>query len=301
MRSIFKSKRGMVGIEAAIVLIAFVIVAAAFSFMVVNMGLYATQRGREVIQEGIKEAGCPLTIDGSIIVRAHKDGGKADAIIIPLKVMGTKWVAMWKNETAVSLKVGNKAYPNIYQGVNKLINNFHLTSKKYDDLISVLIPTLYTEIFNESLTVTGEGTTQAPYTGKLVYTPVVPGTVYFNDTNGGEICHDAGNTSLLNPDETQIIGSIDYDTGAFSITGSKPASADYKYVRTGASLFIENSDGDDALNYYEKGFLIIYIGEGAAPARENVLVEIRPEKGAPLTIEFVIPEALPSDAYVVVG
>ncbi|MEM2352287.1 MAG: archaellin/type IV pilin N-terminal domain-containing protein, partial [Thermoproteota archaeon] len=34
----------MIGIEAAIVLIAFVIVAAAFSFMVINMGLFSTQR-----------------------------------------------------------------------------------------------------------------------------------------------------------------------------------------------------------------------------------------------------------------
>jgi len=227
---IFKDKRGMVGIEAAIVLIAFVIVAAAFSFMVVNMGLYATQRGREVIQEGIKEAGCPLTIDGSIIVRATSDGGKADAIIIPLKTMGTKWVAMWTNETVVSLMVGNKALPNIYRGVgyNKTDGDKeHIdpTSLSYDEIIGNL-------------------------------------------------------TSQYGP-------LYDQDTG--------------KNV-TGAVLVIENSNGDETLNYYEKGFLIIYLASGdEAPARESVLVEIRPEKGAPLTIEFVIPEALPSKAYVVVG
>ena len=50
MKDILKAKKGMLGVESAIILIAFVIVAAAFSFMVVNMGLFATQRGREVIQ-----------------------------------------------------------------------------------------------------------------------------------------------------------------------------------------------------------------------------------------------------------
>ena len=41
MSKIIKNKKGMLGVESAIILIAFVIVAAAFSFMVVNMGLYA--------------------------------------------------------------------------------------------------------------------------------------------------------------------------------------------------------------------------------------------------------------------
>jgi len=38
-RKFSRSKRAIVGIEAAIVMIAFVVIAAAFAFMVVNMGL----------------------------------------------------------------------------------------------------------------------------------------------------------------------------------------------------------------------------------------------------------------------
>ncbi|MEM3162665.1 MAG: archaellin/type IV pilin N-terminal domain-containing protein, partial [Candidatus Bathyarchaeia archaeon] len=37
-----KCKRGMVGLEAAIILIAFVIIAGTFAFMVINQGLFAT-------------------------------------------------------------------------------------------------------------------------------------------------------------------------------------------------------------------------------------------------------------------
>ena len=38
-----RKKKGIVGIEAAIVLIAFVIVAAALAFVSLNMGLFTTQ------------------------------------------------------------------------------------------------------------------------------------------------------------------------------------------------------------------------------------------------------------------
>ena len=96
LRRLLKQKRGMVGIEAAIVLIAFVIVAAAFSFMVVNMGLFATQRGRETIQEGILEVSSPLLLDGTIYVRGVA-GPKVDAVVIPLKTMGTRYVPMAGN------------------------------------------------------------------------------------------------------------------------------------------------------------------------------------------------------------
>jgi len=48
------TKKGIVGIEAAIVLIAFVIVAAALAFVVINMGMYTTQKSKEVMQQGLK-------------------------------------------------------------------------------------------------------------------------------------------------------------------------------------------------------------------------------------------------------
>ncbi|MCE4604605.1 MAG: flagellin, partial [Aeropyrum sp.] len=44
------------GIEAAIVLIAFVIVAAALAFVALNMGLFTTQKSKEVMQRGLEEA-----------------------------------------------------------------------------------------------------------------------------------------------------------------------------------------------------------------------------------------------------
>jgi flagellin FlaB len=125
-----RNKKGMVGIEAAIVLIAFVIVAAAFSYMVVNMGLFATQKGRDVIQQGVSESGSPLVIDGSFMIRAT--AGKADAALIPLKTMGVRYVPMKNGTSEISLKVGDhSSYADVYYG----INNTDPTNARLDDLL----------------------------------------------------------------------------------------------------------------------------------------------------------------------
>jgi len=128
-----KRNRGMVGVEAAIVLIAFVIVAAAFSFMVVNMGLFATQSGRDTIQQGISEVSSPLMTDGSIYLRANS--GMVDAVVIPLRTIGTRYVSMAQNSTEVTLRVGSHtALANVYEG----INDTNPYSVQFDTLVNVL-------------------------------------------------------------------------------------------------------------------------------------------------------------------
>ena len=209
MSKIIKNKKGMLGVESAIILIAFVIVAAAFSFMVVNMGLFATQRGRDTISQGVQEASTPLMLDGSILIKGDSGGNVTD-IIIPLKTLGVKYVPMANETTVVSLRVENHtAYANIYNGI----------------------------------------------------------------------------------DTTDPKGS-NFDTLISSVgTGSN----------TCAELFIENSDGDDSIDAQEKGLLIIHLSStDEAQKRENVFIEIRPEKGAPLSIEFTVPSEL-QEGYTTIG
>jgi len=80
-----RSRRGIVGIEAAIVLIAFVIVAAALAFVVINMGMFTTQKSKEVMQQGLNEATTALEVDGTVL--GYVDSGpKVTHIFIPLKV-----------------------------------------------------------------------------------------------------------------------------------------------------------------------------------------------------------------------
>lgn len=121
-------KRAIIGLESAIVLIAFVIIAAAFSFMVVNQGLFATERGKTIIQQGLKQSSTPLTMDGTTFIRIHPNETKVDVIVIPVKAFGVKYVSMGMRQTAVAVTIGNKSWPTLYYGV--LYNN--ITNQTYD-------------------------------------------------------------------------------------------------------------------------------------------------------------------------
>jgi flagellin FlaB len=191
--------RGTVSIEVAIVLIAFIIATATFAFMAVNMGLFVTQRGRESIQQGISESGSPLAIGGNTLIREKNAiTSSIDAMMIPLKVSGVKYVPMGQNVTEISLRVENRtAYADIYMGVNNIVDPLNA---QFDTLVL------------------GVG-------------------------NG-----------------------------------------------TRAMLFVGNSNGNDALDFNEKGYMIIHFATTDEPIeREQIYVEIKPERGVPLLVDFVVP------------
>jgi flagellin FlaB len=65
------ARRGIVGIESAIVLIAFVIVAAALAFVVLNMGFFTSQQSKLVMQRGLGEASSALELDGTFVAAVN--------------------------------------------------------------------------------------------------------------------------------------------------------------------------------------------------------------------------------------
>jgi len=218
-----RSRRGIIGIEAAIVLIAFVIIAAAFAFMAINMGLFATQRSKDTIAQGLREASSPLQVDGSIFIRVVDDEIMVNATIIPLRAMGVKYVPVGANETVVSLSIversgESRAYANIYYGV---ATQYDPKGEPFDNLVQQ----------------------------------------------------------------------------ALTVANNKVPSA---------VLIVENSDDDEALDAFEKGFLVVVLGNGTDVApdvapRAIIVIEIRVERSAPLTIEFMVPESLTSDSWMPVS
>jgi len=61
-----KRDNAFTGLEAAIVLISFVLVAAVFSYVMLGAGFFATQKAQEVAYAGIKETTSNLLQDGTI-------------------------------------------------------------------------------------------------------------------------------------------------------------------------------------------------------------------------------------------
>jgi len=62
-----RSERGITGLETAIILIAFVVVASVFAFTVLSTGVFSSERGKETIFAGLEEAQSSMSARGSVI------------------------------------------------------------------------------------------------------------------------------------------------------------------------------------------------------------------------------------------
>jgi len=127
--------KGIVGIEAAIVLIAFVVVAAALAFVVLNMGFYTTQRSKEVMGQGLAQASSALEIDGTVLAKVDKDNGNLVCAIIPIRLSaGQKDVDLTPGKSDIAVWVINKG------GLTTTYTNaeHNLTNQKYTQAVTNL-------------------------------------------------------------------------------------------------------------------------------------------------------------------
>jgi archaeal flagellin FlaB len=122
MESLFekfrKRSRGIVGIEAAIVLIAFVVIAASMAYVVINMGFFAAQKAKSTIDKGIQEATAALEIDGFVTGKTNSSTVGVTYLAIPLKLaVGEEQVDLSNSTVVVAVQCGNFSLANIYGGV----------------------------------------------------------------------------------------------------------------------------------------------------------------------------------------
>ena len=61
---------GFTGLEAAIVLIAFIVVAAVFSYVVLGAGFFTTQKAQETVHTGVAQATSAVELSGPVMVNA---------------------------------------------------------------------------------------------------------------------------------------------------------------------------------------------------------------------------------------
>ena len=73
-----RDERGVTGLETAIILIAFVVVASVFAFTVLSTGVFSAERGKETVFAGLSEAQASLANAGSLTaVRGDVEGTNA--------------------------------------------------------------------------------------------------------------------------------------------------------------------------------------------------------------------------------
>jgi flagellin FlaB len=107
--------RGIIGIESAIVLIAFVIVAAALAFVVLNMGFSTTQKAKTSIIAAVEEAGSSLEVSGKITAIGDVSNNVLNATTIPIKIVsGGASSNIDGNFTSIKIITSDIEYDNVY-------------------------------------------------------------------------------------------------------------------------------------------------------------------------------------------
>jgi flagellin FlaB len=66
MRRIFNLQKGITGLETAIILIAFVVVAAVLAYTVMSAGLFSTDKSREAVYSGLQKVQGAIGVRGAI-------------------------------------------------------------------------------------------------------------------------------------------------------------------------------------------------------------------------------------------
>lgn len=85
MTRLHRDDRGMTGLETAIILIAFVTVAAVFGYAVLSAGLFSAERSKETIFAGLQQAKSNMDISGSVVAMSDENATKVASILVTVK------------------------------------------------------------------------------------------------------------------------------------------------------------------------------------------------------------------------
>jgi len=78
-----QEEKGITALETAIILIAFVVVAAVFAFTILTAGIFSTERGKEAIYTDLAQVRSSMVVKGSVLALADETGftTTVDAIV----------------------------------------------------------------------------------------------------------------------------------------------------------------------------------------------------------------------------
>ena len=69
LRRTSAEQRGITGLETAIILIAFVVVASVFSYTVLSAGIFSSEKGKEAIHSGLEQARGTMELVGGVVLK----------------------------------------------------------------------------------------------------------------------------------------------------------------------------------------------------------------------------------------
>ena len=76
-----QDQQGITGLETAIILIAFVVVASVFAYTVLSAGIFSSEKGKEAIHAGLEQARSTMEMIGPVVARDTNDDNNVNEIV----------------------------------------------------------------------------------------------------------------------------------------------------------------------------------------------------------------------------
>ena len=144
-----KNEEGITGLETAIILIAFVIVASVFAYVVLSAGLFSSQKAKEAITAGLQSTMSTLEIKGNIV--AKMEGGVVTHVYfcVGIPAAGSSVDMSPSTENVSLMVISYSDADNLIPSMNWTVNRLSMINADY-----LLDPT---ELFQVDVTIPNTG------------------------------------------------------------------------------------------------------------------------------------------------
>jgi len=164
VKTMRRDERGITGLETAIILIAFVVVASVFAYTVLSAGIFSSQKGQEAVYTGLQHARSTLLMKGDVV--AHGNASQVNELVICVaSALNGEKIDMTEPTNIVDGRAGNGTQ-------NVVVVSYSSAGNRTDDLAwtqeqlgqgnddDMLDPG---ETFEMTITLTGAGETIGTY------------------------------------------------------------------------------------------------------------------------------------------
>ena len=309
-----RKRRGFTGLEAAIVLTAFVVVAAVFSYVVLNAGFFTTQKSKEVVHTGVEQATSSVELAGDVIGYGWKKAPGSDTgnwtlgfidngefyDQLTLTNATETWVkavvdnesTSWKVNVSVTYRNSTGTYTSYINVTNGNINH-PFSSNPVIDIINMGEVDKH-NVNSYKIYVGSNGTYGWQYDGEKKSDKLTIVKFYLQLT-AGEHPMDLDGITLSYSDSDTYVGSLEYvdkggDAYNMSYTKKLPMQeGEWTYYVIPTEGY---GDSDNLLEVGEKAEITLVVPEGGVDKNDNFQIEVKPASGATLTIKRKVPSSI---------
>ena len=146
LKRIRQRQEGITGLETAIVLIAFVIVASVFAYVVLSAGLYASQKAKDAIMAGLESTMSVIQLKGGIIAKMTNNEVEEIYLNVGIPAAGSPVdftpTANSTNHVIISYSDADNLVPSVNWTVERLstINDDYLLDANELFLVTITMP-----------------------------------------------------------------------------------------------------------------------------------------------------------------